>query len=194
MGLPSPDSLSLSEAINFIVQRCGCSKRKAKEALCRAGQDGLLKASGDIPLSIYPNAKICDAHPVRRREALSAGDWGTDIDWTNGKVGRYFSVSIKRLSIEAWLNTAGETPSAPALPQAQEPRIINAIRAAYKEAKCANKKPPNVREIIGLVQERLRDQGYQASGHRIQTLASADEFKEQRRKPGPTVASEKSRD
>src|SRR5262249_28548837 len=58
MGLPSPDSLSLSQAVAFVMQLCHCSKREAKQALQQAGLDARLVAAGMIPLSTHPNLEF----------------------------------------------------------------------------------------------------------------------------------------
>jgi hypothetical protein len=52
-------------------------------------------------------------------------------------------------------------------------------------------KPPNLKEIVAPVQSRLRVQGLHASGRQIQKVADVDKYKNRRRKPGVTVASEK---
>jgi len=148
MGVPSPGSLSLSEAINYIVQRCGCSEREAKEALRRAAQESLLEASGDIPLSAHPNPKVRDAHPVRKREALRAADWGDQLDWATGKVGRYYSVTIERASIEAWLIQGQETPSAAPIstPDAEIHKSKARNYIAAEGAEEAGEEAPDARE------------------------------------------------
>ena len=145
MGLATPDSLRLPQAVVFVMQRCSCSEPEAQQALQQAGLDGHLNAVGMIPLSIHRDPKMREAHPYRKRESLIPGDWAGQIDWDTGTVGRYFSVLITRLSIEAWLN--------PALPSARETlgdelrkasdRMINeTIRAVYDDAERAGEKPP----------------------------------------------------
>jgi hypothetical protein len=81
--LPSPESLSLSEVVALVKERCDCSEDEAKKALRRAGLDGRLRAFGS--------------------KDLRADDWNSNIDWIAETVGSYFSVSIKRASIEEWL-------------------------------------------------------------------------------------------
>jgi len=198
MGLPSPDSLSLSQAVAFVMQVCHCSKREAKQALQQAGLDARLVAAGMIPLSTHPNPRIREAHPVQRRESLRPADWGGPIDWDTEKVSRYFSVSITRLSIEQWLNTGREVPSAQGtsgdkLRPARVANINEAIRAVYDDAERAGQKPPNVKEVVKPVQAKLRDNDLEASGRRIQERAEAEEYKKRRRKPGLTLASERRR-
>ena len=73
---------------------------------------------------------------------------------------------------------------------APDPAIHKAITAAYDNAETASAKPPNLREIIEPVQAILREQGYKASGSRIQELADAPQHQGRRRRPGKTVASE----
>jgi hypothetical protein len=77
------------------------------------------------------------------------------------------------------------------LRRAPDPEIHKAITKAYDDAKAAGTKPPNVIEIINPVQALLRAAGYQATGLHIRDLASADQHKKRRRKPGKTIASEK---
>jgi hypothetical protein len=193
VALPSPESLSLREAVAFVCERRGCSKQEAKEALPRAGLDGRLVASGSIPLSAHPNPVVRKRHPARRREDLRSDDWANGIDWTAGTVGPYSSVLIKRASIEAWLGVPPVAQSAPVKP-APDGAINREIRAEYDRAEAATRKPPNLKEIVQPVQRELLARGLQASGKRIQELAGADEFKMRRRPPGPTVRRDKRRD
>jgi hypothetical protein len=198
MGLPSPDSLSLSQSVDFVIKRCNCSNNEAKRALQRAGLDGRLDAFGMVPSTTHPNPAFREAYPVRTRRSLTPGDWASEIDWDTGKVGPYFSVSITRLSIEAWLDAGREAPSAPIasedeLRKAPEAVIHGTIREVYDDAERAHQKPPNVIEIIKLVKGKLHDKGFKASGRHIRQLADDKEHQKRRRKPGATVASEKHR-
>ena len=196
MGLPRPDLVSLSQAVTFVMDRCNCSEGEAKDALRQAGLDGHLEAEGTITLSSHPNPEIRDRHPATTRDALTSATWDHQIDWIAGKIGRYSSVRIKRQSIEAWLARGREAPpatSTEALKRANDAMIDQTITAEYDGAANAGRKPPNVKEIIPLVQEALRSKGYQASGLQIQKLADAPKHKNRRRKPGKTVASEKRR-
>jgi hypothetical protein len=198
MGLPSPGSLSLSQAAAFVMKRCSCSEREAEQALQQAGLDSRLDAAGTIPLSAHPNPKIRETHRARKRQTLRPDDWTGQIDWDTGKVGPYFSVSITRLSLEGWLNAGGEVPSAQEtsgdkLRTASVAIIKETIRAVYGDAERAGQKAPNVKEVVKPVQAKLRGNGLKASGRHIQEEAEAEEFKERRRKPGPTLASERRR-
>jgi hypothetical protein len=78
--------------------------------------------------------------------------------------------------------------------QMAPPAIIDTeISDAYSTAERSRQKPPNVKEIAKVVQDRLRTKGYQASLAQIQELADAEKHKRRRRKPGATVASENRR-
>jgi hypothetical protein len=79
------------------------------------------------------------------------------------------------------------------LKSASKTQIDEQIFATYDDIEAAAGKPPNVKEIIPLVQERLRALGYHASGRRIQELAGADKYKRRRGKVGKTMASERRR-
>jgi hypothetical protein len=193
MGLPSPVSLSLSEAVALVMERCDCSKDDAKNALRRAGQDGRLVAIGSIPLSTHPNPEVHARHPVLRREPVSPADWYGDINWDASKISRYSSVAITKASLEAWLDIGRDLQSTSGFRQAPDPKIKQAMTAEYDRAETTNQKAPNVREISKLVQNRLRAEGFDASENHIQELASAEEFKKRRRKRGATIKSEKSR-
>jgi hypothetical protein len=103
-GLPSPQSLSLSEALGFVMRRCDCTKGDAKRALREAGLDGKLLARGEVPLSAHPDIRRAAAHPVRTLQELSSSDWANEIDWEHNRIGRYFDVHVMRASIEAWLD------------------------------------------------------------------------------------------
>jgi hypothetical protein len=71
-------------------------------------------------------------------------------------------------------------------------QIEQAITAVYDEAEGAGSKPPNVRQIVKPVLQRLAAAGYIATGARIEKIAGADHHKKRRRLPGKTLASEKS--
>jgi hypothetical protein len=74
---------------------------------------------------------------------------------------------------------------------ASDTLIHKTINQIYDEAEATGSKPPNVKEIVAPVQTKLQVAGYEASGRRIQQLADADVYKKRRRRPGPTLASEK---
>jgi hypothetical protein len=106
-GLPSPELLSLSEAVALVVKRCSCSEAQARRALRDAGRNRRLDAKGSVPLSAHGNMIKREAHPHRRDEGLRSGDWSSEIDWDLGKIGPYSDVRITRISIETWLSGVG---------------------------------------------------------------------------------------
>jgi hypothetical protein len=112
MGLPSPDTLSLSQAIAFVMSRCDCTDGAAKDALRRAGREGRLEAEGMIPLTAHPRPRFPERYP-QTCEALTPADWGQQINWEADSIGRYSSVLITLQSIEAWLSQGqrGESPA-----------------------------------------------------------------------------------
>lgn len=69
--------------------------------------------------------------------------------------------------------------------------VIEAIKHVYDAAEAARSKPPNIKELPEAVQRFLQQQGFSASGLRIQQLGEAEQFKSRRRRPGKTVASER---
>ena len=130
MGLPPPDQLSLSQAVSFVIDRCHCSEREAKDALQQAGREGRLEAKGSIPLSTHRDPTKREAHPVRHYEALRDVDWNERIDWGAGKIGSYSTILIKRSSIESWLG-ASQPPEAvltTEAPATSEELVKNAFR------------------------------------------------------------------
>src|SRR6202040_4183579 len=64
----------------------------------------------------------------------------------------------------------------PAWKTPSETRIKEAIHAEYHKAKDCGNKPPNIKEIVAPVQASLQAAGYEASGRKIQEVASSDEF------------------
>ena len=99
MALPPAKSLTLIEAVALVKERGDCSEDEAKQALRRAGLDGRLEACGSIPSSAHPDPNIRARHPWRKSEDLRRVDWNGNIDWVEGTVGPYFSVSIKLISL-----------------------------------------------------------------------------------------------
>jgi hypothetical protein len=67
-------------------------------------------------------------------------------------------------------------------------KINSTINAVYNEAEAAGHKPPNVKEIVAPVQEKLKAQGFETSDRQIENLAGAKVYQKRRWKPGETVA------
>ena len=193
MALPPAKSLTLTDAVALVKERGDCAEDEAKQGLRRAGLDGRLEACGLIPLSVHPDPNIRARHPARKSEDLRPVDWNGNIDWIEGTIGPYFSVLIKRTSIEAWLDMGREAESSPTMRRANESKIKATIKLEYDKAESANEKPPNVKQIAQRVQNALRLEWLDASLNRIQDLAGAEEFRKRRRKPGVTVRSERGR-
>jgi len=190
VGLPSPNFLRLSEAVSFLVSRASCSDDDAKEALRRAGVEGRLRAEGSIPLSAHRDPRKREEHPARKRQMLGPEDWDGQIDWSAGRIGPYSFVFISKASIEAWLSSAvPPNDERTLLRDAPDGEIKRAIKTVYENAKTAGKKPPNIKELASEVQPILKSAGYRTSNHRIQQLG--DEFKDERRRPGKTLRSER---
>jgi hypothetical protein len=82
-------------------------------------------------------------------------------------------------------------PAVAFLKPANDGKIHETITAAYDTAAATGQKPPNIKEIVAPVRAILRKRGYEASGRHIQELAGGARHAGRRRKPGPTVASEK---
>jgi hypothetical protein len=116
-------------------------------------------------------------------------------------------IVVRRSDFDQWLlqnrvplvendpTPGGDDPAPPVPRKPLSPAPVREIRRAltdeYDEAETEGRKPPNVKEVVGPVKERLRENGYEASGRRISDLAGEEEYKSRRRKPGPTLASEK---
>jgi hypothetical protein len=74
---------------------------------------------------------------------------------------------------------------------ASDAMIRQALTDVYDDKENCYQKPPNVREVVKPVQEKLARSNHSASGQRIQKIASLEPYASQRRPPGRTVASEK---
>jgi hypothetical protein len=105
---------------------------------------------------------------------------------------------VKEAVYLAWLNQMTrrtsepiERKSEPKLKIAPESKIDHLISTEYDAAEQNGSKPPNLKEIIGPVQARLRAEGYNASGRQIQKLAEADKHKARRRPPGRTLGTDR---
>jgi hypothetical protein len=96
-------------------------------------------------------------------------------------------------SMPGSLAASSEDNGTRSLPGASNSMIDEAISDVYSESERARQKPPNIKEIVLLVQAKLAAKGYAASGRQIQSLADADKYKKRRRKPGRTLANEKRR-
>jgi hypothetical protein len=193
VGLLGTDSLLLPELVMLVRERCDCSEEQAEDAVRRAGLDARFEGDGTIHLSAHPDPAFRVRHGVPTRGVLRPGDWSSEINWGAGTVGRYFSVSVKRVSVEAWLARGGFAPPVVVFKKAADAVTKKAIRDEYTRAKINDEKPPNVRQIVEPVQRALQAEGFEASGNRIQESAASKEFEGMRRKPGATIKNEKDR-
>jgi hypothetical protein len=147
-----------------------------------------------------PNSVTRHLRVTLRRLAIQVGlpnDWGW---WHKPPWSELKSILVNEIDYLTWLNEAtkqkeaGATETTPKsrLQMASDRKIDDAISVEYDKAGQQCLKPPNVKEIVGLVRDRLEAEGYHASGRQIQTLAEAKKHKDRRRPPGRTVTSEKS--
>lgn len=80
-------------------------------------------------------------------------------------------------------------PAAIPLRGASDKEIICAITAVYNELEKAGRKPPNVKELLKPVQEKLRASNLEATQGRIGAHSEAPQFKDRRWKRGRKRAS-----
>jgi hypothetical protein len=182
MGLPSAETLSLSEAVRLVVERCGCSDTQAEEALHEAGLNDQLVAYGFAPLTIL--SRVPDHFPRRRREDLRSGDWVSEIDWRASRIGRYADVRIMLSSIESWLirNQGAEASQTPAPGVAAEvPNIVGQQSLAVGEsASAANSPKSALRDETGKEYERHQRRVREQTGYDPTEREDEDWRKEQR--------------
>jgi hypothetical protein len=106
--------------------------------------------------------------------------------------GRFRKFLLSKFSFERLFEHQKNVPQpAMELRKANDSEILEAIKEVYDDAEAKRIKPPNIKELAALVQQRLEKKGYWASQLHIQTLAGAAEFKSRRRPPGKTVSSER---
>lgn len=86
-----------------------------------------------------------------------------------------------------------EPDEQPAARPASEARIRTEVAAVYAEAAAQETKPPNIKELGKVVQQRLADVGLGAAQIQIQKIGDEAEFKKLRRPPGATVFSQRSK-
>src|SRR5262249_35173411 len=107
MPLPISDSLSLSEAVQFVMEKTGESEAHVCAALTEAGSTGALTATGCLHLSALSDpAKYFDHPALSERMPVPSGNWGLPISWQKSRIGRYDLVRLNRADIERWLGEA----------------------------------------------------------------------------------------
>jgi hypothetical protein len=155
--------------------------------------------SRDVPVRALPVNDQMSSIPARIEREISSA-MKVEIDhcsYIRDQFGRYLwsNVEIRWRECASYckanLLPAAERTST--YSRAPKDMINEKIRAEYDQAETEQWKPPNLREIIEPVQEALRAEGFDTSGKHIQELARAEEFKKRRRKPGPTVKSDRHR-
>jgi hypothetical protein len=176
-----------------------------------------LSQNGTIELYLYPASNEIVAHidvlsvdgrrlaleiDPRLRPFAEFGDYAVPPSLWSSSI-TFANVTIHWPKLADELQAAGfkiglETGLRPRRHKKTEPRrsapdaeIHKAIKEAYDGAEAIGDKPPNLKEIIRPVQDLLQKNRYEASGRRIQALASDPQHDGRRRKPGVTVASEK---
>jgi hypothetical protein len=191
------DESNLHSLITRETQRRNVPLGKLLRESLQAAANEKLTVRADSGLSPDWREKLRGLAAVA--EAQSDWHWWSKPPWSELKL-----LLVKESEFLAWLDGATgvtkhatEVPAAnvgatsPALKPAPESKIDEAINAEYDTAEQKGLKAPNVKEIVALVQPRLRAQGFNASGRQIQQVADADKHKSRRRQPGRTVASEK---
>jgi hypothetical protein len=133
MGLPALPFLSLSRAVELVVERSTVSRARAgrrrstafeqekaegeaREWLRQAGMGGLIAAHGHRPMNASAHAKVRAAHPDRERVDIRPEDW-SQPDWPAGSLGLALDAQVDRSSLEAALahgEPPAQTHSAPA--------------------------------------------------------------------------------
>jgi hypothetical protein len=143
MGLPPPRTLSLSQALAFVVEHSGAGESEAREWLEDKGREGLIEASGLLARNASPNRAVRAAHPVRDLVPVSAAAW-SQPDWTTGDLGLFMDVRISAEGLRLALGVkATLTPT----------RHPGPHRAAELERWCADwvkdkGRPPSLADMI----------------------------------------------
>ena len=133
-----------------------------------------LQAAADGKFTVRSDSKLSPdwREECRRLAAVAEAQrdwhWWHQHTWSQLKL-----LLVKEAEFLAWLDGATKHPlkepaadtANPALKPAPKSKIDEAMSAEYEDAKQQGGKPPNVKEIVGLVQKRLRGQGsMQAAG------------------------------
>jgi hypothetical protein len=71
---------------------------------------------------------------------------------------------------------------------ASEKEIRDQIAAVYDNAATVGTKPPNINELPGAVQPRLKEAGHEASGRQIKKIGDEPQFKLRRLRAGQQPA------
>ena len=117
--LPERAWLLLSDAADFIVERCECSIDDARAALLGGLRDGLVSARGTHPNTVYKRAVSQGYNRLDWERAFPAQVgrpiipklfWWHDPDWQTNKVGAVINVEVDRASLLQWLGGDGAVP------------------------------------------------------------------------------------
>ena len=110
--LPERAWLPLSDAADFIVERCECSIDDARTALLEALRDRQVHARGTRPNPVYKRA-LSQGYsgpdwerafpPQVGRRLIPDLFWRHDPDWQTNTVGEVTNVEIDRTSLLRWL-------------------------------------------------------------------------------------------
>jgi hypothetical protein len=170
------ESAALQRAIS---KRESLRYRRPDETLLRALQDGDLKAldrdGNAVPAEYWLSKEPSDIGEglvFKRKDVL--GVWPSP------------TTTITGLPAPGEGETA-VPPTGEGLPKAPDSRIHRAITAVYDKCEAAGEKIPNIIETLRPVHEKLKAEGYQASGRRIQELSHDPRHKNRRGRTGVRV-------
>jgi len=170
--------VSLSEAIVRLQTFWGIALSIAEEIVRNVVHGGRVEVRATRRYQLVPQI-VTGQVKLSQRGLWTADYENIEIDWRG-------LVLEGRKLVPSWISVI-----TPTLNKASAAMIKDAIQAVYDEAETNNSKPPNVREIVEPVQTRLRQEGFDATGKYIQTLAGDEEFRKRRRKRGATVKSDR---
>ncbi|MDA9508086.1 hypothetical protein XI09_26300 [Bradyrhizobium sp. CCBAU 11386] len=204
MSTYQPNWLRLSEAKTRIVSVLSLEEAGAEAWLIRAIQDQLrADPEGYAAQTMFR----VQGFPTQWKRRRFPRDWPARltpdrIDWQASTIHGLHPVTLMAtdlfIEVSATAIGAGERPSADTDPDEQaaarpasEARIRTEVAAVYAEAAGQKAKPPNIKELGKVVQQRLATAGLGAAQIQIQKIGEEDAFKKLRRPPGATVFSQR---
>jgi hypothetical protein len=160
--------ISFPQMVEIVRSRYSMSIGRAEKVVKDAIASGEVRRLQD-PVLLVADDGVVDLRPgpiVRR--LYSEDDF---LDWLSRQTSLQGKPATKQTKLAE-------------LKPASKVIIKDAITTAYDDAEKAKAKPPNLNEVVKLVQSALKPLGYKASGPLIQRIASAEEFANRRLKVG----------
>jgi hypothetical protein len=203
--------MTLYELVATVMAVLGCTMREARKRIREALAAGWFHLKWTNPPTAWGSGSQPPGRDprwlmtkIKWRKGLVLADFEL---WPGGNdEGVWRGLLVFRASVAQWVQTVTAVPvepppqlalvkqheeapsdSPPSLLEASEKQVRQAIGEIYDHVECG-RKPPNKRELVKPVQEKLRAAGAQKSGRQIMVIADDPRYKSRRWRRGQTRA------